>query len=95
MVVTKQKRDTKIPVSESTRKKFAKDFSLPIPVFKSPYFEYYVELYDTILQTKRKLGLLQKEIHVIDRLCIIVSNMAAKSSSTNTWKRQRTRSLKR
>eukprot|EP01124_Arcella_intermedia_P016770 TRINITY_DN23380_c0_g1_i1.p1 TRINITY_DN23380_c0_g1~~TRINITY_DN23380_c0_g1_i1.p1 ORF type:complete len:366 (-),score=106.21 TRINITY_DN23380_c0_g1_i1:237-1334(-) len=41
------------------RKSFCKDHAMPIPVLESPYFEYFIELYDTLLESKKKLEWLQ------------------------------------
>lgn len=36
------------------RKRFVKDEKLPIPVFHSPYFEYFLDLYEDLLETRSK-----------------------------------------
>ncbi len=41
----------------SLRKRFVKDFSLPIQIIQSPYYEYFIELYDSAYQTKEKENL--------------------------------------
>lgn len=38
-------------------KRFVKDFKLPITIFEDPYFNYFIELYDSLLDTKYKLSL--------------------------------------
>lgn len=39
--------------------KFTKDFNLPIKVFEKEYFDYYIELYDAYLNTKKHYSLLE------------------------------------
>ena len=41
-------------VTDQLRSKFIKDNNLPIPLYSEPYFSYYLELYDGILNTKKK-----------------------------------------
>ena len=38
------------------KKRFIKDYSLPIPLTDSPYFEYFIDLYDEMFETKKKLA---------------------------------------
>ena len=44
------------------RDRFVKDYNLPIQVLVSPYFEYFVELYEEDYQSKSKWERLQYEI---------------------------------
>lgn len=44
------------------RKKFVKDFGLPITIYKSPYFEYYLELYEDLYQSKTLYQLFEREV---------------------------------
>ncbi len=53
-------------VSDGLKKRFVKDFSLPIPVVKSPYFDYYIEMYDGLFKTKEKYLMMLAEIKVIN-----------------------------
>jgi len=39
-------------LTDQTRRRFVKDFSLQIPVLTDPYFEYYLELYDPLYSTE-------------------------------------------
>jgi len=41
-------------LDNSTRKRFVKDFKLPIQLFQGDYFEYFINLYDSLLGTKEK-----------------------------------------
>lgn len=45
-------------LSTASKRRFVKDFSLPISILSSPYFEYFIELYDKTLKTKEKFSLL-------------------------------------
>jgi len=44
--------------SHSLLKRFVKDYSLPIQIVREPYFSYYLDLYDSYLNTKQKYLLL-------------------------------------
>ena len=44
------------------KKRFVKDFKIPINVFDEPYFNYFIDLYDSHFQTKEKLELLYKSL---------------------------------
>jgi hypothetical protein len=48
--------------SQSTIKKFIKDFNLPIAVSMEPYFSYFIEQYDELFDTKYKLSLFSKVV---------------------------------
>jgi hypothetical protein len=41
-------------VSDQVRSKFVKDFNLPIPITTEPHFSYYIEMYETLFQSKTK-----------------------------------------
>ena len=45
-------------ISDEERKLFIKDYNLPIPVYREPYFSYFIELFDEMYDTKRKLKIL-------------------------------------
>ena len=47
------------------RKRFTRDQNLPIQVFQSPYFEYFVDLYETLYQSRTKYEHFLKEVEVI------------------------------
>ena len=47
------------------KKQFIKDFKLPFPTYKSPYFEYYIELYKDIYDTKTKYNLLIDAVEIL------------------------------
>ena len=49
-----------IELNNHIKKRFVKDFRLPINVFDEPYFEYFVDLYDPLYNIKDKLGYLNK-----------------------------------
>ena len=50
-------------VDNHLRKRFAKDFALPLPLVDSPYFEYFIGLYDPLFQTRQKWALLLKTLN--------------------------------
>lgn len=52
-------------VSHHLRKRFVKDFSLPFPLIESPYFEYFVGLYDPLFQTRYKWSLLLETLELL------------------------------
>jgi hypothetical protein len=58
ITIKNEKRSKQI--SETDIKNFIKDFNLPIPIYKSPYFEYFIELYDDHYKIKDKLILLKE-----------------------------------
>jgi hypothetical protein len=43
-----------IELNDHIKKRFCKDFRLPINIYDDPYFEYFVELYDPLLSIKEK-----------------------------------------
>jgi hypothetical protein len=49
-------------INISVKKRFVRDCSLPIPVLQDPYFEYFLELYDNVFETKKKFLLLKESI---------------------------------
>ena len=49
-------------LTNNIKKRFSKDFRLPINVFQEPYFEYFVELYDPVFQVREKLVWLENAI---------------------------------
>ncbi|NCQ52186.1 hypothetical protein GW796_09910 [archaeon] len=51
-----------IEINNQIKKRFCKDFSLPINVFDEPYFEYFVDLYDNLFNIKDKLVLLNNTL---------------------------------
>eukprot|EP01080_Neovahlkampfia_damariscottae_P006477 gene6477-10482_t len=42
-------------ITDQVRSKFVKDNNLPIPLISEPYFSYFIDLYDTVFNTKSKL----------------------------------------
>lgn len=38
--------------TQNLRKRFVKDFSLPINIFSDPYFEYFLDLYQDAFQSR-------------------------------------------
>lgn len=49
-------------LNESVKKRFIKDFNLPINITEEPIFSYTIETLDSLLNTKEKLGYLQSMI---------------------------------
>jgi len=49
-------------LSETSRLKFIKDFSIPMPVVSGNYFDYFINLYDPLLKTREKFELLMNAI---------------------------------
>lgn len=52
-----------IELNNQIKKRFCKDFSLPINVFDEPYFEYFVDLYDSLHNIKEKIGYLESVLN--------------------------------
>lgn len=52
-------------ITEEHRKHFIKAFGLPIPVTKKQYFEYYLELFDDLYDTKQKYDLLVQAVNTL------------------------------
>ena len=69
MAYIKQRHEVKEEIknlSHSMRKRFVKDFSLPIQTLQDPYFEYMVNLTDQMYSTREKLDLLFKAMEIKD-----------------------------
>lgn len=49
-------------LSNNLKKRFSKDFKLPINIFDEPYFSYFVELYDPVFHIHEKLNWLEKAL---------------------------------
>jgi R3H domain len=49
-------------ITDEDRKLFIRDFNLPIPVYRQPYFEYFVELYKDIYNSQKKYQMLKNTI---------------------------------
>ncbi len=49
-----------IEPTNAIKKRFVKDFRLPINVFDEPYFEYFIDLYDPLFNITEKRGYLEK-----------------------------------
>jgi hypothetical protein len=49
-----------VELNNQIKKRFVKDFRLPINVFDEPYFEYFVDLYEPLFNIKEKIGYLDK-----------------------------------
>lgn len=70
MVITKNKSENLIKnnlILDSYKKLFIGHYSLPIPVYKSPYFEYFIDLYDSIFDTKNKYNLLISAVEILNK----------------------------
>lgn len=52
-------------LSNSLKKRFCKDFSLPIGLFDDDDFYYFIELYDSLLFTKEKLRMLEDVVSTL------------------------------
>jgi len=50
----------------SKRKRFCKDFSLPIKVLKDEYFQYYIDLFDDLYSTKEKCKLFTDYLNYLE-----------------------------
>lgn len=48
-----------VELNSHIKKRFCKDFRLPINLFDEPYFEYFVDLYDPLFSVKEKKGWLE------------------------------------
>ena len=49
-------------LDNNLKKRFCKDFRLPINVYQEPYFSYFKELYEPVFQIDEKLTWLNKAI---------------------------------
>ena len=54
-------------LSKSMKKKFVKHWSIQMPLLESPYFEYYIELYDEMFETRRKMRLFKEDVKSIEK----------------------------
>ena len=52
--------------THSTLKRFVKDYSLPIQLFREPYFDYFLKLYNKQFSTQEKFDLLSRTIESLD-----------------------------
>lgn len=63
---------------EILRKKFCKDYNLPISIITSPYFEYYLDLYDDYLGCRKQwntmLQIVDKQFRSSEGLFSLVTN---------------------
>jgi len=57
-IYKKELVNTVVEITDEDRKQLIKDFHLPIPVYKEPYFSYFIETLDPLLKTKEKYALL-------------------------------------
>lgn len=48
------------PLNTQLKKRLCKDFKLPINIFSEPYFEYFVDLYDSHYQVNQKIKWMQQ-----------------------------------
>jgi hypothetical protein len=53
-------------LSNSVKKRFVKDFSLPIQVIQEPYFSYYIDTLDEQYDTKKKLSYLYEMLDTFE-----------------------------
>ena len=51
-------------MNNSMKKRFIRDFGLPIVVFESPYFEYFCDLYKNLFKVEERFSYLQELIDV-------------------------------
>lgn len=58
ITITKSPLDLPIIISDEDKATFLRDYKLPITITKDPYFTYFINLYDDMLSTKHKYGLL-------------------------------------
>jgi hypothetical protein len=52
-----------VELNSHIKKRFCKDFRLPINIFDEPYFQYFVDLYDPLLSIKEKQGWLESVLN--------------------------------
>ncbi len=52
-------------LSESILRRFVKDYSLPIVLFDEEHFNYYIDLYDDLFDTKKKFELLNQTVSIL------------------------------
>jgi hypothetical protein len=61
--IKKQPADTvKRTFDTGTMRTFCRDFNLPITIHESPYFEYFIDLYDAMYGTKDKVAMLTEAV---------------------------------
>lgn len=65
VIIRKEKGPIAITISDDDRNQFIKDFELPIPVYKEPYFSYFIELYNEMYDTKDKLAIFMDAISIL------------------------------
>lgn len=53
-------------IDKELKKRFVKDFKLPINIFEDEYFDYFIDLYDNLLNTKYKLNLFKEALNNAD-----------------------------
>lgn len=64
--VTKEKIAREIEITEEHRKLFIKDSGLPIPIWKSPYFEYFIDLYKDIYSSVEKFNQFREAVTILE-----------------------------
>lgn len=79
-------------LTNSLKKRFASDLKLPINIFNDPYFEYFMDLYNTDFQTKEKMEIFEKLLNKFENQEEFFKNSEKIStsiksliSSTNTY----------
>lgn len=65
MIITKVKVVPEFEISDDDRKLFIKDSGLPIPVWRSPWFEYYIDLYKDIYCSAAKYDQFVKAVKIL------------------------------
>lgn len=65
ILVYKKKPETINEITDSDRKQFIQYFGFPIPIYKEPYFSYYIETLDPIFKTKKAYALLVDAINIL------------------------------
>ena len=53
-------------ITNNIKKRFVKDYNLPIAVFQDDTFDYFIDLYDKLYQTKSKYKLLVETVELFD-----------------------------
>ena len=61
-------------INSKLKKRFVKDFSLPIPIVEEPYFTYFVDLYDDLLDTHKKLDMMRDYASKFDTADALISH---------------------
>eukprot|EP01119_Soliformovum_irregulare_P017921 TRINITY_DN5401_c0_g1_i1.p1 TRINITY_DN5401_c0_g1~~TRINITY_DN5401_c0_g1_i1.p1 ORF type:complete len:405 (-),score=80.37 TRINITY_DN5401_c0_g1_i1:143-1330(-) len=62
VVVSKDPKPDVHRITPSMKRRFLKDYMLPFPTVKAPYFDYYLETYDALFATKSKYAYLIEAI---------------------------------